>query len=304
MSTQEHDTATRWVQSAGRETVACHVCGGLKVKPFLAARGYAVVTCVECGLVFVNPQPTDAELSQLYATHDQGDQWRIYEQHFNHAVGRQILRFRACGSVLDVGCGSGNFLRVMRDRGFSAVGIERSESGWRYAVEAHGLDVFHGSVEEFLENRIDSPFDVITLLNVLEHLKHPQDTVVSLSKVLKRGGLLLVVVPDARLHTLLATFRKALGSNDPFWMEAAYKPIVAIDPPFHLTCFEPRTLRPLLERSGYRVLKIANAPVIFNPQLWKRLSKLAVAGLGKSLEIFSLRRVVLGYSTMAIAERR
>lgn len=284
--------------------VPCHVCGGEDSSVFLQARGFVTVRCAGCGLLYVNPQPTDGELAELYATYDHGDQWRVHEEHFNHAVCREIRRFRRSGLVLDVGCGSGNFLRVMRDGGFSATGVERSESGWSYATGTHGLDVFHGSIEEFIRSRGRHSFDVITLLNVLEHLKQPREMLLSLAGISSPGGLLVVVVPDARLHVVLARVRRLAGSKDPFWMEAAYQPIVAIDPPFHLTCFEPRTLRGLIESCGYRALKISNAPVIFNPQVWKRLSKMAIAGVGKSLEMLTVGKLVIGYSTIAIAQKQ
>ena len=147
-------------------------------------------------------------------------------------------------------------------------------------------------------------FDVLTLLNVLEHLKHPRAALVSLAAISSPGGLLVVVVPDTRLHRMLASMRRFAGSNDPFWMDSAYQPIVAIDPPYHLTCFEPRTLRLLLESCGYKVRRIANAPVISNPELWKRASKITVASLGRCLEILSLGRIVLGYSTIAVAQKQ
>lgn len=302
MLTRVQDVQT--MEREERQAVPCHVCGRRETTPFLEARGFAIVKCVGCGLLYVNPQPTDTELAELYATHDQGDQWRVHEQHFNRAVGRDIKRFRCSGSVLDVGCGSGNFLRVMRDEGFAVMGVERSESGWSYATGTHGLNVFHGAIEEFIRSRRESSFEVITLLNVLEHLKQPRKMLLSLAGISRPGGLLVVVVPDARLHALLAKVRRLAGSKDPFWMEPAYQPIVAIDPPFHLICFEPRTLRRLLEGCGYQILKISNAPVIFNPQLWKRMSKLAIAGVGKSLELLSLGKMVIGYSTIAIAQKQ
>jgi SAM-dependent methyltransferase len=272
--------------------------------PFLAARSYTVVKCSGCGLLFVNPQPGDAELAELYASHDQGDQWRIHEEHFNRAIRQEIVRLRQSGSLLDVGSGSGNFLGEMREAGFSVFGVERSESGWRYATESHGLDVFHGPLEHFLQFDARRSFDVITLLNVLEHLRDPQGLLRALGRIASPGALLVLVVPDVRLHAILAKIRQLARSKDPFWMDSEHQPIVAIDPPYHLTCFEPRTLRLLLERCGYRTVKITNAPVISNPQLWKRLSKLAVASFGRCMQVASLGRTVIGYSTLVIAQNQ
>jgi Methyltransferase domain len=288
MATKVQHVEQTSAQTFDREPVTCHTCGCVISVPFLEARGYTVVKCRGCGLLFINPQPGDAELVSLYASHDQGDQWRIHEDRFNRAISREILRVCRSGSVL----------------GFSVSGIERSESGWRYASQVHGIEIFHGSVEDFLRASAERSFDVITLLNVLEHVKHPRVTLVSLAGISNPGGLLVVVVPDARLHRILARVRQITGSKDPFWMNSAHQPIVAVDPPYHLTCFEPRTLRLLLERCGYRILKIANAPVISNPQLWKQISKLSVAALGKSLELLSVGRFVIGYSTIAIARKQ
>lgn len=289
---------------AERPYVRCHACGCAENAVFLTARGYRVVRCKGCGLVFVNPQPSDRELDALYASHDQGDQWHLHEDRFNHAVRREISRFCRSGSVLDVGCGAGDFLRVMREAGFSVAGVERSERGWQYATRSYGLDVFHGSAEEFLASGEKRSFDVITILNVLEHLKHPRTALESLAALSRRHSLLVVVVPDARLHAMTAKVRKVLGCRDPYWMDSEYQPVVAIDPPYHLTCFEPRTLRLLIGGCGYRILKLANAPVISNPERWKSVSKAAVAAGGKFLSAVTWGKLVVGYSTIAIAQKQ
>lgn len=289
---------------AERLYVCCHACGCAENAVFLAARGYTVVRCKGCGLAFVNPQPSDRELDVLYGSHDQGDQWHIHEDRFNHAVRGEISRFCRSGSVLDVGCGAGDFLRVMREGGFSVAGVERSERGWQYATRSYGLDVFHGSVEDFFAAGRRRSFDVITILNVLEHLKHPRATLESLAALSTRHGLLVVVVPDARLHAMMAKLRKVVGCTDPFWMDSEYQPVVAIDPPYHLTCFEPRTLRRLIEGCGYRIVKLANAPVISNPERWKRVLKAAVAAAGKFAGAVTFGKLVVGYSTIAIAQKR
>src|SRR5258708_39561699 len=63
-------TATR------RSMVSCHVCSSTDDSTYIEARGYRIARCTNCGLWFVNPQPTMGELRQFYAAYDDGHQWR------------------------------------------------------------------------------------------------------------------------------------------------------------------------------------------------------------------------------------
>src|SRR6266436_5699968 len=156
--------STVTVSSSSRTAVACHVCSSTNDKIYVEARGYRIVQCTNCGLWFVNPQPTAEELRQFYSTYDDGDQWRNLEERFNRGVRDAILRVKRSGSVLDVGCGSGNFLRCMKETGFSAFGIEPSGSGSEYARDERWVDIYHGMIEDYIDDNRDRRFDVITML--------------------------------------------------------------------------------------------------------------------------------------------
>ena len=286
-----------------REAVPCRACSSLRFVPYLEARGYSIVECVGCGLRYVNPQPSATELEQLYASFDQGSQWRSGEEHFNRGVRNEIRRFKKSGLVLDIGCGSGNFLRCMRAAGFSVTGVEPSTTGSEYARSVHGIETFNGTVEAFVSAGSRLRCDVITVLNVLEHLKDPAAILLGLRRLLREGGILAVVVPDARLHALLGETRRRLGFSDPYWMEVAQHPLVGFDPPHHLCSFEPRTIQFLLDRCGFRAVHVRNAPIIFNEDRWKNWAKVAVWSFSESLYWLSLRRIVVGYSTLVIARK-
>ena len=110
---------TAMVEPKGRMAVPCHACLSTDNDTYLQARGYRIAECRKCGLWFVSPQPTHEELEQYYATYDSGDLWRDMEEGFNRSVRSTILERKQSGKVLDVGCGSGNFLRCMKEKGFS-----------------------------------------------------------------------------------------------------------------------------------------------------------------------------------------
>ena len=283
--------------------VPCHVCSSTNDTTYIEARGYRIAQCLNCRLWFVNPQPTMEELRQFYATYDEGKLWRSLEAHFNRGVRKAILRLKQAGTVLDVGCGSGNFLSCMKEAGFSTFGIEPSGSGSEYGREAHGIDIYHGMIEDYLTANAGRRFDVVTLLNVLEHLTDPAGILKQLAQVLASDGMLAIVVPDARFHDLFGRVRRFVGMPDPYWIEQPNKFLAGFRLPEHLCSFQPSTIASLLRRCGFRVVAIESAPVIFNEGLHRNVAKLLMFWMSRTLHYLSFRQVLIGYSTLVLAQK-
>lgn len=286
-----------------RETVSCRVCSATMCTPYFSARGYTIVRCNTCGLRYVNPQPNHEELNRLYASYDDGDQWRNGEERFNRAIRQVVLRYKKEGSALDVGSGSGDFLRCLRDGGFRVFGIEPSQTGSAYARSVHGIETFNGTVEAFVASGASRTFDIVTLLNVLEHLQDPASVLLRSRQVLRSGGILVLVVPDARLHALVGETRRRLGFKDPFWMNAARHPLVGFDPPHHLCSFDPKTVSQLVNRCGFETIDLRNAPAVFNKDRWKNLAKRVLYSSFEALYWLTFRQLVMGYSTLLVARK-
>jgi SAM-dependent methyltransferase len=286
-----------------RSIVACHVCSSTDDSTYIEARGYRIARCTNCGLWFVNPQPTMEELRQFYAAYDDGEQWRNLEEQFNRGVRKAIMRMKRSGAVLDVGCGSGNFLRCMKQAGFSAFGIEPSGSGSQYGRESHGIDIFHGMIEDYAKQNFDRQFDAITLLNVLEHVTQPAQTLLQLREALAPEGVLAVVVPDARFHDLIGRFRRLLLIPDPFYIERPDSFLSGFKLPDHLSSFQPSTISSLLRHCGFRVVAIENAPVVLNPSVYRNFAKLLVFWTSRALQYVTFGRILVGYSTLVLAQR-
>lgn len=270
--------------------------------PYLELGTYQIVKCPECGLRYVNPQPSDRELDEFYSDFDRQRSWRgETEEKFDRAIKTAIKRFQRSGKVLDIGSATGNFLISMRRAGFEVYGVEPSIKNSGFARETNQIPTFTGTVEAFLSKPNVQRFDVITVLNVLEHLRDPKQVVCRLRERMAEEGVLVVVVPDARFHAVVGRIRAKIGCPDPFWIKK--RVLVGFDPPQHLCSFEPLTIRRLLEECGFRQLSVQNAPIIFNRSLARDIAKLCVHALGGFLCRISLGRLVVGYSTLIIARK-
>ncbi len=203
--------------------------------------------------MYLNPRPKPEFLSEYYQF-EQYDPHRqtgggvtgsLYRWVRPFSVGYKaslITRRLAPGSLLDVGCGSGEFLLEMKNRGWQVLGIEADHDAAQI-VRSRDIPVLVGD-----PTRVSLPsrrFDVITLWHALEHLPDLQESLIQITSWLQPQGLLVIAVPnpdswEARFY----------GSR---W--------VAWDAPRHLYHFRHRDLDSLLTPLGLRWQKYASLPL-------------------------------------------
>jgi 2-polyprenyl-3-methyl-5-hydroxy-6-metoxy-1,4-benzoquinol methylase len=287
-----------------RPLVDCPVCDSPRCTPYLEGRGYTIVECSNCRLRYINPQPSESELQKFYADFDLENTWRgDGEEGFDRAMCKIVRRYQPGGSILDIGSSRGNFLIAMKQAGFSVYGVEPSPKNSEFARSANGIPSYTGTVEEFLSAPTRTGFNAISVLNVLEHVRHPKFVLRSLRNLLEDRGILILGVPDARLHAFLGQSRKALGFSDPFWMNTQKHPLVGFDPPPHLCSFEPRTIKLLAESCGFQTLRVGNAPIMVNRDSWKNLAKAVTYAGAQALYFASFGKLLLGYSTIWVGRK-
>lgn len=297
-----HAAISDWTASSDRVQVSCRLCDGRSYSTYLQTSSYRIVQCLECGLRYVNPQPSDRELAEFYDRFEQENSWRgEAEEEFDRAMRKLILSFHNGGAVLDIGSSKGNFLISMRNAGFSVYGVEPSASNAEFARAVNGIATYTGTAEEFLSTPVRQQVNVVTLLNVLEHLRDPKQVLLRMRERLVDGGLIIIVVPDARFHAVLGRVRGKLGFSDPYWMNQRL--LVGFDPPQHLCSFEPRTITLLLERCGYRKVALRNAPVIARGSVGRVAVKKVVRAFSELFRYLSFGQLVVGYSTVVVARK-
>jgi len=171
----------------------CDICGSGRIAVLDAANN--ICRCQMCGYIFDNPRPTLAEITAFYSRPGQYDAWMAEEAGRDTMWRRRlrlITRYRNTGRLLDVGTGTGQFLRHARAF-FDVYGTEVSTSGAKIAMERYGVTVWNGALEDINPG---FEFDVITLFHVLEHVPSPTSTMRRCRALLSDGGLVFVAVPN------------------------------------------------------------------------------------------------------------
>ena len=227
---------------------ACPLCRGNRRRVVLdvAGRGptgrtYSLVQCMDCTLRYTIPVPTVEEFERLYSSdyYVSGDACvrtpdfaRVLLQRSILNRNRTALLGRSPGRVLDVGCGNGEFLLYLKQRGWLAYGTDVSAAACELA-RRKGIEVRMG---ELRSARYPGRFfDVVMLSHVLEHVLDPPDELAEVRRVLADDGILVVQVPNSDSWT----FRLC---------RSAWYPL---DVPRHLQHFTPRTLELVLTRAGF-----------------------------------------------------
>lgn len=236
------DPATGVVDERLARVIPCPLCRGDDHAQLFVKRGFTIVRCRDCRLVFANPQVDESLVLDEYREGGSNDLWvdvltsgpqlELDREKFGEILD-ELEPFRGDGRLLDVGTSIGLFLRLAVDRGWDGVGTEFGIRARAYAQETLGVDVSARRIEE-----IDGPYDVVTILSVLEHVNDPRAMLREARRLLVPRGALYLIVPNVEslacrvLHERAATFD---GRN-------------------HLVYFSASTLRDMLDREGFDVV--------------------------------------------------
>jgi len=220
---------------------------------------FSFVRCKNCGLVYLRDRPAVSTLDIIYPPN-------YGPYNFEKRVGSFINKFRDFvqskkiapiiklapldAVVVDVGCGGGALLRIMRrlgPRGWRLVGVDLSDAAIRKLAD----DAIEGRAGRFetMEWNLASP-DVIVMNQVIEHLDNPSGVVRRSFELLKPGGILLVETPSVDAWDARLFWDRHWGG----WHT-----------PRHWTLYTPDTLSALAQGHGFELVEVKH---ILSPTFW------------------------------------
>jgi len=235
---------------------SCFLCGAEDFHPLYLIHDCQLVRCPHCQAVFTREIPSRLLKSSFYeedyfqnpafASTDINeyfgydtyipDQKNIQDK-FKICI-RRIKKYQPSGKLLDLGCATGFFLDLARRHRFEVLGVEPSRFAGRKARELFGVPVIPRELRE--ADLPTSGFDVVTLWDVIEHFANPRAELREINRILKPGGILGIITPN-----IGSPAARILKDK---WLEIHRMPE-------HLIFFSARTLKRLLEETGFEILE-------------------------------------------------
>jgi len=212
----------------------CLVCGATTFRNLKKIKGIFILECQRCQIGFVNQiQDNKKELVNLYDLKDYRKQEEKFKTRFIKLI-NIILDFKKKGSVLDVGAGFGLFSSILKTKGdFKIEIIEPLQNSFylkNTKTRKHKV-----SFENFLETKRPK-YDLILILDVLEHFNNPLENLKKIKSILNKNGYLIIQTPN--YQSLMAKICKDWA----WWMINDHKYF-----------FSPKSLKLVLKKTGYKI---------------------------------------------------
>lgn len=213
-----------------------------------SVKDFDVIECDSCGFKHIVPIPSPDELINIYKDEYYSKEKPLYIEQYtedlewwNLVYSKRYDVFESQlssdrRSILDIGSGPGYFLLHGKNRGWTVKGIEPSSKAAEHS-RTLGLDIINSCLSEETASELGC-YDVVNLSEVLEHIPEPGKFLPIVTRLLKPGGILLVMVPN-EYNPLQSAIRNVLQKN-PWW----------VAPPHHLNYFDIDSLKKLIEKSG------------------------------------------------------
>lgn len=227
--------------------------------PFLKLpEKFELLTCGNCGLVFVDPRITDRVVNKFYdeylsgkyegyiQKYDASFREKIFIQYYD-TIKHLLPNDNENGKMksLDIGCATGEFMGITNRAGFTSFGIEVSRIVGERARK-YG-DVCIGDVVSCLKKLSENTFDFVSLIDSLEHFRSPRQVMSLLHKKMKKNGIVLIETPN-----YLSGFDEMSR---------------------HFYLFTGDTMRKLLRVTGFAVLSLEESRVQYNPNDIERIGR-------------------------------
>lgn len=239
--------------------------------------------CTDCDLTFPNPMPVprggvaqhyDLPAEAYFYRHEFAES----DRHARRLVEQASELLGKTGRLLDVGSGRGEIARAAKEVGWDVTAIEPSATFANHLRQA-GIGVEERPVED-CDELPDASFNVVVLSAVLEHLYSPDRVTGSIARLLDKGGILFLDVPNERgLYARLGNLYERLrGSNATVNLSPTFAP-------YHVFGFSPKSLRKLLTKHGLSPIKWrvypGNTPLPRRPGVMGSLESLAVTQVNR-----------------------
>lgn len=254
---------------------------------------YDLYLCESCKIGVTVPMPSQTDLSTLYSAEEYRSEDGKRFNSFMECIifisrlqrKRRIKKYIKNGRILDIGCGRGLFLNIMKNDGWNVTGVEFNKEIASNISGVYGINMISGEPAEW--GFSDGSFDVITMSHVLEHLTNPLEIILECKRLLKKGGLFINAAPN------IDSLQAYIGKKN--WFH--------LDIPYHIYHFSETGLIRLLEMNSFKILRIRRFDLEYNPFGWLQ-TLLNIFNIKKNLFYSILKKSELRKKEFAVAKKR
>ena len=233
------------------------LCGSNLNKKILQIGKLSLLGCINCKLMWLWPQTTSGTsrdyhkslVIEPYIEYMEPLRVKQYKQEIEN-----LSQMTSGKLLLDVGCAAGWFLKEVHETGFVTWGIEPQKKLAAMAKKnSPKSNILVGNLDTILKYR--EKFDVVTLWSVFEHFKDPQKSLLTLNKILKKGGVIAIRTPNSRGMAQIVSFilfRLSRGK-----ISFPVKSVLQYDfESKHWFLFNQKNLEILLRKHGFEKVKV------------------------------------------------
>ncbi len=227
---------------ANNKHTSCLICGDTGIHPLSKYDRVPLFKCSNCSFVFCQNIPTSQELQSYYSNYGLSQYLSPITVNRYHEWLDEFEQYKRTGNLLDVGCASGLFLQEAKKRGWKVYGSEYGDEQVAHC-RSLGITMHQGPLTEQAFQGVE--FDVITSIEVIEHINNPVQEMQLIHAKLRAGGLFYCTTPN-------------FNALSRFYLRDKYN---IISYPEHLSYYTPGTLSKLMHSTGFKKRKVTTSGI-------------------------------------------
>jgi 2-polyprenyl-3-methyl-5-hydroxy-6-metoxy-1,4-benzoquinol methylase len=231
----------------------CLISGSKDLRVLKGYERHYLVKSYPLGFVFCSSKPSEQELLEHYSKYCRQEYYSPITRTRYGELLESWEPYRKTNKIIDIGCGTGFFLEVAKEKGWEVYGTEYAENAVSICKEK-GINMQKGRLNPGWYDA--GMFDVVTSFEVLEHIINPVEEIRNIHSILRQGGLFYITTPN-------------FNAVERFILKEKYN---VIEYPEHLCHYTPKTLKYLLAGNGFKNHKIRTTGISFSRLKVSRLA--------------------------------
>jgi 2-polyprenyl-3-methyl-5-hydroxy-6-metoxy-1,4-benzoquinol methylase len=263
----------------------CVICKGKKIRLKFHHKGFAILECKSCHMVFVDPDSVDKNYQKQYVENVSSplDYYKAIESYdeksFKERLNLLNKYFPKSRSLLEIGSNTGTFLKTAKNIGWNVTGIEPNKLICKEFMKKNkNIKIYKNFFDKEFIKKHKKKYDLIYSSDVIEHVHNPVEFMSLTKKLLKKDGLVVTITPD---------FDNILSK------------LFQIKPTEHLIYLNKKNIKELYKRAKQNIIEVKNIHryrnlngMLYSTTFTDKNNRGNLYGLVKLINLFKIKKFV------------